>query len=364
MEPRTVFRGLAQRVVYSYLRQLPDEPALSGPSEMQASQIELHGFFCDYYQRAYDQPETFGLPVTEDLCTGQGASKEEKRAVATQTKKVRVKMGHGLDFVYLAGQQGKVVDRGLEMGREDYDAFLSKNARAKRKSLDGLREVGLGVDEEDGVIRVTNTRYPHMMPALQALVKACQARDDKAAQQMLFARCDLRALEPDYWPEALDVLRAVMPSSAYEHAVRLHHMLGEMGYKPNLRFANVFDWKVEYQGSRKIKSTPFFEFEYDDRQKVQLVMRVKCASTNRLVPLLSQQPVSLQQDFYEHAHNCGAPKCDWCKTRKSLGPSVLEWDDSKKTICWWMQRHFRKVNGEAVEMVRHYALFHEALVAT
>ena len=56
MEKSTVFEGLAQRVVYSYLRQLPDAPALSGPPEMQASQAELHSFFRDYYQRAYDQP--------------------------------------------------------------------------------------------------------------------------------------------------------------------------------------------------------------------------------------------------------------------------------------------------------------------
>lgn len=363
MEPGTVFGGLAQRVVYSYLRQLPDVPALSGLPEMRASQAELHSFFRDCYQRAYDQPESFGLPVTEDLYTEPGVSKEEKRAVTTQTKKVRAKMEHGLDFLYLVGQQGELVIQGLELGREDYDAFLSKNARAKRQALEGLREVGLTISEGNGSVRVTNTRYPDMMPALQALVEACEERGDKAAQQLFFARCDLRAFDVDYRPEALDLLRLATSSSAYEHAAELHHILEEMGYEPNLRFSHVFDWKVEYQGNRKIKSTPFFEFEYDDRQKDQLVMRVKCASTNRLVPLLAQQSDLLQQDFFEYAHKCGAPKCDWCKTRKALGPSVLERDGDKKTICWWMQRQFAEVNAEAVDLVRQYALFHEALLA-
>jgi hypothetical protein len=111
------------------------------------------------------------------------------------------------------------------------------------------------------------------------------------------------------------------------------------------------------------RQTPFFEFEYDERQGHQLVMRVKCASTNRLVPLLDGQPASLQQDFYRHAHNCGAPKCSWCKTRKALSPSVIEHAGSEKTICWWMQRRFTEMDGKAVDLVKQYALLHEALVA-
>jgi hypothetical protein len=81
------------------------------------------------------------------------------------------------------------------------------------------------------------------------------------------------------------------------------------------------------------------------------------------VPLLPQQPTLLQQDFFRHAHSCGAPKCSWCKTRKSLGPSELEYGGERRTICWWMQRQFDRLDAHAVDLVQQYARLHEALRA-
>jgi hypothetical protein len=127
------------------------------------------------------------------------------------------------------------------------------------------------------------------------------------------------------------------------------------------RFGEVVEFDP-FQGKRAIKATPFFEFEYDERRKPHLDMHIKCASTNRLVPLISQQPAFLQQDFFDHAHPCGGANCGRCKSRKGLGPSVLWHDGSKRTICWFMQRRFYEVNGEAVRLIRHYALLHEALL--
>jgi hypothetical protein len=202
-----------------------------------------------------------------------------------------------------------------------------------------------------------------MMPALRALAQACGQRADQRLATLLFARCDFRALDVDFAPELLDMLQTALSPTEYDHAVELHTTLTGMGYQASLEIAGAHNWRVQYQGKRAIKSSPFFEYEYDERAERPLRTTVKCAATNRLVPLLPQQPEFLQQDFFRHAHPCNAPKCSWCKTRKNLNPSVLKRDDEKRTICWWMQRHFVEVNDQAVELVKQYALLHEDLLA-
>ena len=182
--------------------------------------------------------------------------------------------------------------------------------------------------------------------------------------KFLFSRCDFKMLAADYQPDVLDMLRPLLSTASYENAINIHQTLSEMSYTSAISFGSVHEWKIQYKGKRKIKSTPFFEFEYDERQEKQLMMRVKCASTNRLVPLLHDQPDSLQEDFYHHAHNCAGDSCGWCKTRKALNPSVIKYSGNKRTICWWMQRHFDTIDAEAVYLVKQYALFHDALLAT
>jgi hypothetical protein len=365
----TAFENISQRVVFSHLRQLSDHgpvlPEGLSPSEqrdMRASQQELYGFFRAFYQCAYDHPEAFGLPLTEDVYVREGDGKETKNEVSKQIKKVRVKMAYGIDFLYLAGEQGVLVNGHLRLKEEDYASFLTKSPRVKQKLLKGMEEAGMTLSEGDDGVLVGNTRYPNMMLALQALAQACALNDDDRMTRFLFARCDFCALEPDYRLDVLDLLRTALPPSEHERAVALHRALAEMAYMPALGVGGYFDWRIQYQGKRAIKSTPLFEFEYDERLRRQFVMRIKCASTNRLVPLVAQRPPSLQRDFYDHANTCGGASCGWCKTRKGMGPSVLEHNGHKKTICWYMQRRFYEVDGEAVDLVKQYALLHEALV--
>jgi hypothetical protein len=80
-----------------------------------------------------------------------------------------------------------------------------------------------------------------------------------------------------------------------------------------------------------------------------------------MMPALKALAIAcLQRILFYHAHNCAAPKCGWCKTRKAPGPSVLEYDGDSKTICCWMQRRLAGADDEAVDLVKHFALFHEA----
>jgi hypothetical protein len=364
------FENISQRVVFSHQRQMPEfDPVLPdslSPSEQRdlyVAQQELDAFFRALYQSIYDHPETFGLPTAEDVYVDRGDDKEQKQAVARQVKKPRDKMVHGVDFLYHVAQRGTPVEGQLRLGKDEYDSFFAKRPRVKQKLVRGMLTVGLDVSEQNDAVLVSNTRYPHMMPALQALAQACALRDDERLGTWLFARCDLRALDAGYQPDILETLQTALSPAELEHAIELHHALTEMAYKPTLEIGGVHNWRVRYQGKRKIKATPLFEYEYDEREKHPLRLRVKCVATNRLVPLLAQQPALLQQDFFRHAHNCGAPKCSWCKTRKGLNPSVLKYAGERRTICWWMQRHFTELDHQAVDLVRQYALLHEMLLA-
>jgi hypothetical protein len=330
---------------------------------MRLSQQDLEAFFRAFYQRAYGRPEAFGLPTTEDVCVEQGATKEQKQVVTRTVKKARDKMVTAVEYLYYVGQHGKCTAERLLLPQDEYASFFAKGPRVKRKLVQGMQSIGLSVsDQEDGVL-IGNTTYPQMMPALRALAHACAQRSDQRLGATLFARCDFRALDPDFEPDLLDLLQTALAPAEYDRAVALHNTLTNMDYQASLEVAGVHNWRVRYQGKRAIKSTAFFEYEYDERDKRPLRTTVKCAATNRLVPLLSDQSARLQQDFFRHAHSCGAPKCSWCKTRKSLNPSVLEMGGEKRTICWWMQRHFAELDDQAVDLVQQYAQLHEALMA-
>lgn len=363
-----VFQSISQRVAFTYQRQLTAfSPVISGQLSAAESQVmhdsqrDLHSFLGALYACAYDDPAVFGLPVTEDVCVNEGDGKDEKQVVARQVKKARVKMEFGIDFLWLLGRQGALVRDGLRLSREDYATYLAKSPRVKRKMLRGMAAVGLTVSELDGAVMIANTHYPTMMPALKALAVACLRFDDERMAKLLFTRCDFRTFELDYQPDVLDVLRTAVSSSEYEQAVELHNALVGMAYAPSLGVGGAHDWSIRYQGRRAVKSTPFFEFQYDERRRHQVGMHVKCASTNRLVPLLAQQPAALQEDFFRHASYCGGATCGWCKTRKALGPSKIEHGGETKTICWYMRRRFSELDGEAVDLIKQYAQLHETL---
>lgn len=368
--PNPKFENVAQRVVFSYRRQMPRfEPVLFeslSPSEqdkMRVSQRELDAFFRAFYQSVSDDPERYGLSIAGDVCLEPGASKERKQAVTKTIKKARDKLVLGVEYLYHVGCQGTHVDGQLRVEQEIYEAFFAKGPRVKQKLVQGMQAVGLTVSEQDATTVVANAHYPNMMLALETLARACAQRDDQRLGTWLFACCDLRALDAGYRPGALDLLHTALVPGEYARAVEIHHALAEKGYEPLVGVGGADNWRIQYQGPRAIKGTPILELQYDERKRYPLQTWVKCASTNRLVPLLAQQPLFLQKDFFQHAHSCGAPKCSWCKTRKGLNPSVLEFEGEKRTICWWMQRHFVELDGRAVDLVRQYVLLHEALLA-
>lgn len=358
MESQKAFENVSQRVVNSYQRALaeftpvmPEHLAQSGHDAMSASQKTLHDFFQAFYERVYQQPEIFGLPVAEDVSLGENVDQKTRQAKSRKIKKPLEAIEYGLDFLFLLGQQGTLAGQTVQLEHDAYAAFLTKQPRVKKAFLKGMEAVGLSISETANGIEVQNIRYSEMMPALQVLAQACAQNADEYVRKFHFARCDFKALDPQYQLSVLDFLR-MYSSSEYQHAVEIHTMLTGMGYTPTYTHAEVCDWEIKYQGKRAVKATPLFQFQYSIRHARQARPHIKCAAANRISPVMPSQPESLQQDFYARTFQCAGAKCGWCKNRKSLGPSVLKYNGEKKTICWHVPSDIAALNADTVALVK------------
>jgi hypothetical protein len=164
----------------------------------------------------------------------EGDSKEQKQDVTKKVKKARDKLAVGVEYLYHVGQQGTPVEGQLRLAQDDYASFFAKSPRVKQKLVKGMGEVGLTVTEQDGAMTIGNAHYPNMMPALKVLAKACAQRDNERIARFLFARCDFCALDVNYQPGMIDMLRTVLSPAECERAADLHHALLEMAYLPSV----------------------------------------------------------------------------------------------------------------------------------
>jgi hypothetical protein len=358
-----IFDSIAQRVAYSYVRSL----AAAQQVGADASQRDLHAFFKAFYAALYDSPAQFGLPELEDDCI-TGAEKERTKKLAELNRKMqrpRDAIDAGLALLMLAGQKGLLAvdpvtgEQMLLLDAGDYLPFL-KNAKIKKPFLAGLAGVGLSVSAYGECFALRSARFPAMLPALKALAPACAQAEDPKLGRFNFSRCDFQALDPQFHPTPLDLYRAFPPDD-YQRVARLHEYFLRMGYKPVFQIYGNFGWEVQYQGKRQVKSTPFFGVQYSERFQNPLRVQVKCASSNRLVPLLAGQPRALQADFFQRAYTCNGDACGWCKNRKNLGPSEIEFEGVRKTICWYSNPDIADLNDDAVTMIQQYAVMHEGL---
>jgi hypothetical protein len=177
-----------------------------------------------------------------------------------------------------------------------------------------------------------------------------------------FGRCDLKAIgAEDFVPDAADLLYFFTPEEE-KRLQQLHDFFLASGHKATVRVGGHADWLVQYQGSRRIKSTPIYQFEYDYRYRNPLRVQFKFASTNRLAPLLAQDEALLADFFHHHAYTCHGDDCGWCYSRKNLGPSKLVYQGETKVACWYAITTIKPLNDENVALIRQYAHLHEQLV--
>jgi hypothetical protein len=350
------FACAAQRVVYSHIRSLV-EPA----SPAQASHLALHHFFRAFYQQIYEQPKVFGLPVSADVYVEDDEpDRTKKLAEASRAlDKPRKAMSQGLDYLRGVGCAGQVDGDHLVVAAEAYEALLART-KVKRQWFEGMAAAGWAVAEGDGQVTIKNELFPEMMPALKALAEAASSYKDEKMGQFHFARCDFRALQPGYMPDALDLIQ-MQDAQTIEYLLDLHAYLTNLKYKTQVALSGVHAWVIKYQGNRKVKSSPLYQIEYLDRFKNPLRVFIKCASAKRLVDIIPNQSQRLQEDFSKRVFNCGS--CGWCDTREAFGPVELNLGGQQRKICWYVMSDLPKLDGEVVDLVKEYIDLHESLVS-
>ncbi len=379
----TQFNSIAQREAYSYVRSLAavELPAAVDMPGADASQRDLRAFFEAFYAALYESPAQFGLPELEDDCISaadEGQNRTKKLAeLNRKLQKPRETIIAALELLMQAGYKGQLAadpttgEQILLLDAGDYLAILKEN-KIKKPFLSGLAGVGLAVTEFGECVALRSSRFPAMLPALKALATACtqaaacaQAADtaDVARVNLAhfnFSRCDFRALDPNFHPSPLDLYRAFPPDD-YARVARLHEYFTAAGYKPLFAIYAHFNWDIQYQGRRAVKGSPFLSIQYSERFENPLRVQMKCASGNRIAPLIARQPRELQVDFLKRSNTCNGDACNWCATRKHLGPSQIEVDGTHKTICWYVNPNIEPLTDDAVTLIQQYAAMHEEL---
>jgi hypothetical protein len=360
-----VFDHLAQRVVFSYIRSLSEyTPVIPQglPPEQAAGQLDLHSFFHALYQALYAQPDLFGLPLGPDMpVDADGPERGKQLTAANRALDVpRKRINQGLDFLRAAALSGEVQDHCLTLSLSEYNRLV-KETKIGRKFLQGLQSVGLTITQSGEQVILSSDRFPAMLLPLQALASACSSYQPENLGRFHFARCDFRALESGYQPQALD-LYSVFPPQEREQLAALHEYLIGLNFKPIYQIYGIFAWEVKYQGSRKIKATPLVQVEYQERMKNPLHLQVKCASVNRIANLIPRQSHQLQTDFFQRAYRCNGAACNWCKNRKNLGPTELVVEDTPHILCWYVNPDVRNLSDESLDLIKQYVQMHEQLL--
>ncbi len=308
----------------------------------------------------FETPAQFGLPLIEDasIVEGEPDAKDKKQLVKRLLDKPRVSIARGLAYLQAVGREGRLDGYRLEV---DGYRRLVKASKVAPKFLAGMQKLGWSVQKKEDAASISHGRFPEMMAAFKVLAEGCAEIQSESYGALLFARCDFNALVKDYIPTAED-LYGYFEGEYLERILRLDAFFAGLGYKPNVEIRNPFAWVVKYQGNRKVKSTPLFQVEYDERYQDQMRIAIKCASTARIAELLPRQPQFLQDDFMRRANICRGDECGWCKNHKTLGPSVVAYKQDFVTVCWYTNPDIAKVDDEAVALVEQYARMHEELM--
>ncbi len=357
-----IYPTISHRVAAGYLKFLVNViPGAALAEEDQRARQDLHDFFKAFYESLYQQPDLFGLPLRQDnyIQEDEPHEKEKKQEVAASLKSPKEQVARGLDFLIGAGLEGQWMGDSLVLAQ---GSQLVKQTRIARKFLKGLEIAGLVLALENERMTLQNRQFPAMLPALQALAQACAQYPRQQEVRFYFARCDFRALKPGYGPEAMDLYRETAGADL-ARLTALHEYFTTLGYHTTCGVSEPFFWIVQYQGDRKIKSTPLLQVEYHDRYRNPLRVHIKSASTGRLAPLLPLQSRALQDDFMRRVYPCRGDECGWCRNNKTLGPSTLQYRGEEKVVCWFSESDVHNFDDRSVELIEEYAQMHAELLS-
>lgn len=351
-----IFANISQRALVTYQKALTtamEDDAEPGPAA-------LRGFLGALYEALARQPALFGLPVTPDASIAEDElnEKDRKQEVKRLLDRPRGLVTNGLNFLRLAGLHGQVAPDGAALLLEGYAARV-KESKAGKPFLKGLESAGLALNVSADTAHLACPAWPGMLPALQALARRCAAQADENLAGFLFAAGDFHTA-PGSMPRVTDLYR-FFEGAEGQRVLQLHAYFTGKGYKTETEIVGPNNWVVKYQGERKIKSTPLFQVLYDDRHARPLRMQIKCASTGRIAALLPQQSLELQTDFWQRTFLCRGDACRWCRNKKTLGPSLLEFNGEARTVCWYSNAEIRRFDDQTVALIEQYEQMHTAL---
>ncbi len=361
----TSYANIAQRAAATYIHSLADlvitSPAAGYPFPAEAwaaAQRELHAFFQSFYLSLFEQPALFGLPAGADLAIAEDEpnAKDKKQQVKRALDKPKAMIAAGLDFLLLAGVRGSPADQAL---RVEGLAELLKQCKIGRQFVQGLARAGLTVQTDGGAAELRSAQFPHMLPALHALANGCAAYQNEWMGKFQFSRCDFRALQQAE-PDAPELYR-VFGEEVCSRLMRLHQYFSQRNYRAVCEVRSVSAWSVKYQGDKKVKATPLFQVDIDDRYAHPLRLQIKCVSTQRIVDLLPRQSQALQDDFMRRANPCNGDTCGWCRNQKTLGPSQMYYNGEWHTLCWYSNPDISQLNEDSIALIQEYEQMHARL---
>lgn len=356
------YDSFTQRIAAYYCTLLAPKKeniSLSGISGEAFSQ--LHDFFNELFKLLYEKPDTLVINVKEDVYLRKDEHKSKNQTFKKVEDALKPIIIDFIDFLYNAGQTGRISDNNFISDKAVYEKYISKRKREKLIFLEGLDVIGFQVNVLEDHVIFLNHKYPDMFKAMKVFSQRCGQNIHKQGRFCFFI-CDFSALDTQYEIKADEILnRIINCNSEYSYLLDLHKYLSSNGYSIECKPEADIALEVFYT-NKKIKSSPLLGILFDIRYDEPVYVNMRFVSTARLTPISGTLSDDMQEAFFSDTGNCRGVECGWCKNQKGLlHPSKLTVKDKQKTICWYAQKSFSKVKEKDLNTIFCYIKFHEQL---
>jgi hypothetical protein len=351
------YTSLEQRVAatfyYGFFRIEPSD----------ASQVDLQSFFAILSRELYENPARFGIKFQQDefIVEQEENEKDHKQALNRKISKSQTLIRQALEVLRYVAANGTIVNDRLVMGKDDFLTEVFQSPKQK-SFFEAMAELGFHLIDEGERVTFHCEPTNAMLPALQALAKACAAHEDHQIGAFNFWHCDLRALDtPNYAPSVEDLLSLFMEEDI-PRLMELHRYFIDRGFHTITTIYNPTNWNINYQGRQKVKPTPLYKVTFEDRYINPLHVYIKPATMSSLIPLLPQQSLALQEDYFARATDCRGAECGHCKNLKSAGPVRLNVQGKTRTVCRYVDNSVYPFTNESIPLIKEYEQMHAQLV--
>lgn len=325
-------------------------------SDMSSSNRALHKFFQSFYNILYKEPTSLGIEQYPKICFENGQHHSKSKEFKRIKDKVIRPVSDFLDMLYMIASQGTLKDDVIICDKIYLGKFLKSGKRQKRKLIEGVAKLGIKIMENDDCVTTTCCENPDLLKALHIFALKCSENIHEAGE-ICFRMCDFRALDTNYKPNIEDIFSKLYKNDELNNMLKLHNYMLGNGFKISYIYEpHVLNFEVRYT-YKAVKSSPLLAFVLDFKRFNPLRIGVRFVATSRIVPIINNQPLSVQEDFYKTSVICNG--CGWCKNQKGLlKPAVLKVGSDKKTICWYDVNEYEGHDLETIDLLIKYVDMH------